>query len=331
LISYDAYERIITGTESMNEFRLPSYEKRADAPGDPQSKSQHSRRSTMSIARGLILPLAILGASVRPAAAQGGGDSNEVQTAVADEKDESIGSGPLQDGWKFLLGGGIVNGSRYPGSRDYFTRGIPLVSISYGRYFFGAVPGSGAPAGAGAYLLHNEHWAVGLNLGGDFRKPRRATDDPILRGWGDIPGTVRGGMFVSYTREWLSVRGSISDDLGGHHEGLSASLSVEAKHHVTQRLTLSIGPEVTWVNEQYAKTFFGISAAQSELAGIAPYRASSGIETVGGSAGATYMLTDHWSLGAHVSYGKLQGDAADSPVTTDKTQRMYGAFFMYRF
>jgi hypothetical protein len=49
------------------------------------------------------------------------------------------------------------------------------------------------------------------------------------------------------------------------------------------------------------------------------------------SAGATYMLTDHWSLGAHVSYGKLQGDAADSPVTTDKTQRMYAAFFMYRF
>jgi outer membrane scaffolding protein for murein synthesis (MipA/OmpV family) len=42
-------------------------------------------------------------------------------------------------------------------------------------------------------------------------------------------------------------------------------------------------------------------------------------------------MTDHWSLGAHVNYGKLQGDAADSPVTTDSTQRMYGAFFMYRF
>jgi hypothetical protein len=65
--------------------------------------------------------------------------------------------------------------------------------------------------------------------------------------------------------------------------------------------------------------------------GIAPYPAKSGINTVGGSAGATYLLTDHWSLGAHVSYGKLQGDAANSPVTTDKTQRVYGAFVMYRF
>jgi outer membrane scaffolding protein for murein synthesis (MipA/OmpV family) len=74
---------------------------------------------------------------------------------------------------------------------------------------------------------------------------------------------------------------------------------------------------------------FGISAAQSEIAGIAPYRAKSRVNTVGGSAGATYMLTDHWSLRAHVNYGKLQGDAANSPVTTDKTQRMYGAFVMY--
>jgi MipA family protein len=269
--------------------------------------------------------------AARPAAAEANGDADDVPSAAAEEQDESGVPDPFSDRWKFLLGGGVINGARYPGSRYDFTRGLPLVSVSYGRYFFGAVPGGGTPAGAGAYLFHTEHWALGFNIGGDFRKPRRATDDPILRGWGDIKGTVRGGMFATYTREWLSVRGSISDDLGGHHEGVLASLAVEAKYHVTQRLTLSIGPEVTWVNNQYAKTFFGIDAAQSEIAGIAPYRAGSGINTVAGSAGATYVVTDHWSLGAHVSYGKLQGDAADSPVTTDKTQRMYGAFFMYRF
>jgi outer membrane protein len=228
------------------------------------------------------------------------------------------------------LGGGAINGPRYPGSRYDFTRGLPLVSISYGRFFIGAVPGGGTPAGAGAYLLHTEHWAIGLDIGGDARKPRRATDDPILRGWGDIPGTARAGMFASYTRDWLSVRGSISDAVA-HHEGVLASLAIEAKYHATQHLTLSIGPEITWANNQYSQTFFGINAAQSQIAGIAPYQAKSGINTVGGSAGANYMLTDHWSLGAHVSYGKLQGDAANSPVTTDKTQRVYGAFFMYRF
>jgi outer membrane protein len=298
----------------MNDFRLP----------------QHGRRSAMSMAFGLILKLAMVGAAVRPAAAQTSVDAGNIPSAAAQEEDESGVPDPFSDKWKFALGGGVLNGPRYPGSRYDFTRGLPLVSVSYGRFFLGAVPGSGAPAGAGAYLLHTEHWAIGLDIGGDARKPRRAADDPILRGWGDIPGTARAGMFASFTIDWLSVRGSVSDAVA-HHEGVLASLAVEAKYHATQRLTLSIGPEVTWANNQYAQTFFGINAAQSEIAGIAPYRAKSGVNTVGGSAGAAYMLTDHWSLGAHVSYGRLQGDAANSPVTTDKTQRTYGAFVMYRF
>jgi outer membrane protein len=314
----------------MNDFRFPEYEKSAESRCALQPKPQHGRRSAMSMAFGLILKLAMVGASVRPAAAQTSVDAGNVPSAAAQEEDESGVPDPFSDKWKFALGGGIVNGPRYPGSRYDFTRGLPLVSVSYGRFFLGAVPGSGAPAGAGAYLLHTEHWAIGLDIGGDARKPRRATDDPILRGWGDIPGTARAGMFASYTRDWLSIRGSVSDAVA-HHEGVLASLAVEAEYHATQRLTLSIGPEMTWANNQYAQTFFGISAAQSEIAGIAPYRAKSGVNTVGGSAGATYMLTDHWSLGAHVSYGRLQGDAANSPVTTDKTQRMYGAFVTYRF
>jgi outer membrane protein len=315
----------------MNDLQLLRNKKHDEPRCAVQSESQHPRRSAMGIAFRRILPLAILSASVRLAAAEATSDANDVPSAAAEKRDESGVPGPFSDQWKFLLGGGAINGPRYPGSRYDFTRGLPLVSISYGRFFIGAVPGGGAPAGAGAYLLHTEHWAIGLDIGGDARKPRRATDDPILRGWGDIKGTARGGAFASYTRDWLSVRGSISDDIGGHHEGISASLAVEAKYHATPRLTLSIGPEATWVNDQYAQTFFGISAAQSEIGGVAPFRARSGIDSVGGSAGATYLLTDHRSLGAHESYGKLRGDAADSPVTTDKTQRMYGAFAMYRF
>src|ERR1700731_1512433 len=135
-----------------------------------------------------ILPLAILSASVRLAAAEATADPNDVPSAAAENKDESGVSDPFSDKWKFLLGGGVINGPRYPGSRYDFTRGLPLVSITYGRFFFGGVPGGGAPAGAGAYLVHTEHWAVGFDIGGAVRKPRRATDDPILRGWGDIPG-----------------------------------------------------------------------------------------------------------------------------------------------
>jgi outer membrane protein len=314
----------------MNDLRPPTYDKPAALRCALQLRLQQSRRSALSVALGWILRLAILSAGMRPAAAQASADAGDVPSATAEQNDEFAVPDPFSDRWKFTLGGGAVNGPRYPGSRYDFTRGLPLVSINYGRFFLGAVPGGGAPAGAGVYILHTEHWAMGVDVGGDSRKPRRATDDPILRGWGDIPGAARGGIFASYTIDWLSVRAAISDAVN-HHEGIVASLGVEAKYHPTRRLTLSIGPEVTWVNNQYAQTFFGISAVQSEIAGVPPYRAKSGINAVGGSAGATFMVTDHWSVGTHVSYGRLQGDAADSPVTTDKTQRTYGGFVMYRF
>lgn len=275
-----------------------------------------------------LLPLALLATSMQVAARQDNTGGNGTQTAAV--ADGESGHESFSDEWNVLLGGGVINQPRYPGSRFDFTHGLPAVSINYDRYFIGGAPGgAGGPAGLGAYLVRTEHWAVGLTVGGDFRKPRRASDDPILHGWGDIPGTVRGGLFVSYSIEWLSVRGSVSE--GGHHEGTIASLGAVAQFHPTTRLTLSFGPEVTWTDERYATTFFGIDAAQSEIAGISPYRARAGVNTVGGQAGARYALTRNWSLGANVSYGRLQGDAANSPVTTDKTQRVIAAFVLYRF
>lgn len=274
-----------------------------------------------------LLPLALLGTSMPSMAAQDNTSGDGTQTVAIPEDQPRQES--FSDKWNVLLGAGAINLPRYPGSRIDFTRGVPAVSISYDRYFIGGGPGGGGPAGLGAYLVRTEHWAVGLDVGGDARKPRRASDDPILHGWGDIPATVRGGLFASYSIEWLSVRGSVSE--AGHHEGVIASLGAEAKFHPTARLTLSFGPEVTWTDEQYAMTFFGIDAAQSEIAGISPYRARAGVNTVGGEAGARYALTRNWSLAARVNYGRLQGDAANSPVTTDKTQRVISAFVLYRF
>jgi outer membrane protein len=88
---------------------------------------------------------------------------------------------------------------------------------------------------------------------------------------------------------------------------------------------------VLWTDSKYTQKFFGVTEAQAAIADISPYSVKSGIDTVRFGVGADYVLTQHWMLGAHVTYGKLQGDAADSPVTTDKTQRMLAAFAMYRF
>lgn len=242
--------------------------------------------------------------------------------AVADE---------FPDSWKFTAGVGGVNAPRYPGSRDQWTRGIPVVSIEYGRFFLGSLPNAGAAAGLGAYIVRNEHWQFGVGFGADTRNPRNAADAPILHGWGDIKSTEHAAIFGSYTLDWLLIRGVASSDIGGKHEGTLASLEMLGRYHPIAALTLSAGPEVIFGDSKYRQTFFGIDAAQSLIAGVPEHTVKSGLNEVRLSIGADYKLTSKLSLGAHVAYGKLQGDAADSPVTTDKTQHSIAVFAAYRF
>ena len=292
------------------------------------SSEPDSRRLRVGRGLGVLLPLALLTTNMQSAGAQETAAVEDTQSTDV-PSDEASGRESLREHWSFLVGAGAENQPRYPGSRFDFNSGLPAISISYGRYFIGGAPGAGAAAGIGAYLVRTDNWALGVSMGGVPRKSRRASDDPILRGWGDIPGAVRAGMFSSYTMEWLSAHASVS--AAAHHQGVTASFDVQVEFHPISSLTLSIGPQVILGNEQYAMTFFGIDVAQSEIAGVAPYRARAGVNRVGVDAGARYVLTKHWSLAAHLNYGRLQGDAAKSPVTTDAKQRTIGAFVLYRF
>ncbi len=251
-------------------------------------------------------------------------------TPQADPGAQSAGIDQPAD-WKVAIGLGAINVPRYPGSRYDYTHVIPAISLGYGRFFLGGLPGSGSTLGVGAYLARTEHFQFGVSVGGEVRKPREASDDPILRGWGDIARTERGAAFANYNIDWFNVHGYVSTDIGGKHEGTIASLSFDGRIHPLAKLTLSAGPEVLWTDSRYTRTFFGVTEGQAAIADIAPYDAKSGINMVRFGVGADYALTPHWMLGAHVAYGRLQGDAADSPVTTDKTQRMLSAFAIYRF
>jgi outer membrane protein len=261
-----------------------------------------------------------------------------VSVAATDDSGDAQGNADAppatndqRSGWNVGIGLGTINVPRYPGSRDDYTHVIPAISLGYGRFFLGGLPGSGSTLGLGAYLARTEHFQVGVSVGGEVRKPRQASDDPILRGWGDIARTERGAAFANYNIDWFNVHGYVSTDIGGKHEGTIASLSFDARIHPLRQLTLSAGPELLWGDTKYTQTFFGITAAQSAIADISPYAVKSGINMVRFGVGADYLLTQHWMLGAHVAYGKLQGDAADSPVTEDKTQHMIAAFAIYRF
>jgi len=236
--------------------------------------------------------------------------------------------------WDVALGAGVVSLPKYPGSRARRVEPLPLISVRYRRFFIGGVLGAGTPAGLGVYLLEDKHLQLGAALSGDVIKPRQESyDSQHLRGLGDINGTFRGSVFASYTLDWFTLRGNVSYDLQNshNHEGTLASLEAVARYSPTPQLSLTAGPTVTFGNQTYMQTFFGIDALQSQRSGYAEYTPKAGVALVGLSVGAGYRLTSQWTLNARVAAQRLQGDAARSVIVEKKDQNVYALFASYRF
>lgn len=256
-------------------------------------------------------------------------------SAAAYAEDTSTQTQPAKnwadEGWHVVVGAGAADIPRYPGSSSRRSVVVPVLSATYGRYFLGGVPGSGSPAGLGFYLHQDSHWRVGMSFAYDFVQPRKESDDARLRGLGDIKRTAHATVFASYTTGWLTVRGNVASDIAGNHQGTTASLELEGKYRVTDKLTLQAGPGVTWANSQYNQTFFGVDATQSLRSGYAVYTPKSGIQSLRFSIGADYRISDRWSAGVRATAAQLQGDAADSPIVEKKMQNIYSVYTFYRF
>ncbi|MDR3673285.1 MAG: MipA/OmpV family protein [Holophaga sp.] len=209
--------------------------------------------------------------------------------------------------------------------------GQPMFSADYRRFFLGGAPGAGLPAGAGAYLVQDGSWRLGLGVGANLRAPRRESDDPHLHGLGDVDGTEFGSLFGSYSRPWLSARAGVVTDIGSQHQGTRLALDLDGRFSPVHGLTLSAGPGLSWANRQYTRTFFGIDAGQSARSGLPAHAAGSGINLVRFSLGADYRFTPAWSAGLHLTAASLRGDAADSPISERRSQNTYGLFGSYHF
>ena len=68
-----------------------------------------------------------------------------------------------------------------------------MVTVNFGRLFFGGESGGTGLPGAGVNLVRDQHWRAGFGLAvaGAFRKQREESDDPSLRGMGDIERVLR--------------------------------------------------------------------------------------------------------------------------------------------
>jgi outer membrane scaffolding protein for murein synthesis (MipA/OmpV family) len=231
---------------------------------------------------------------------------------------------PAQDDWSIAVGPGVYAAPKYPGARASMVYPIPYQDIEYRHRFF-----SRGFDFLGAYLLNDDTWQVGA----DFQLDptwRRGKDDARVAGLGDVRPTVRGRVFAQATWYFVTLSGDLAQDIAGRGQGLVANgdlfFSLPAG-----KWMFTVGPGVTWTDRRYMDTFFGVTEVQSSRSGLAAHPVGSGLREWHANAYVTYQLSSRWTALASLTFARLEGDAASSPVTERKQQWTSMAALTYRF
>ncbi len=226
--------------------------------------------------------------------------------------------------WKIGVGPGVVITPKYPGSRQLSVFPFPALDISYDDRIF-----SQGPDVLGVNVLRGPAYHVGAALTFDFQM-RKESDDPRLHGLGDVNGGPKLKLFADYT--WWAFTGSVAlyQDIAGHHQGTTVSTDFVASAPVGGWL-FSVGPGFTWANGTYTRTFFGVSGQQSAASGLPTYNTSAGVRDVHMNAMMTYDFSKHWNGSVSATFGRLEHDAANSPITEKRFELNTLASVNYKF
>ncbi len=199
-----------------------------------------------------------------------------------------------RDGTDFVLtlGAGVEAEPDYIGSDDYEAGFFPIIGVSR--------PDDLGPRG----------FFIRPSVG--FVSDRDAGDNPALTGLNDVDFTVELGAVIGYESRIATAFAAVRHGIGGH-EGIVADIGLDFTTRPMDRLTLTGGPRLTIVSDDYMDTYFGVSPAEAVTSAYAAFDPDGGIKSTGLEAEAVYALTERTNVHLRAEWEHLLGDAADSP------------------
>lgn len=232
--------------------------------------------------------------------------------------------GEQEKSWNVSLGIGTIIMPEYEGSNEYELMGVPYFDIKYGdKITINIIDGI-------RYKLFDfENFNCGTGLGYDIG--RDESDAERLNGLGDIDPYLEGILFAEYNFQNTSFGLEFSKDLIDGHG--SMRIGLEARHMVTLSNKILIIPslKLTFADNNYMKSFFGVSNLQSGNSGLPAFDAKAGAKDASLYVPIIYKWTERWSVITAFEYSRLIGDASESPITENKNQFMGGLFLYYEF
>lgn len=225
------------------------------------------------------------------------------------------------------LGAGIERLPSFPGGKTHRNESIPYVDFEWPDHVSLSTLDGLQVDLIGGTVLHG-------GLFGDYQWGRDSEDLGILRGKINSlsPRLTTGGYLEWQLSKTIDVGTNLSHDINGAGE----YLQVYAEWDLPKIWLLEHSFEVHWqaMNAPAANRFFGITPSQASVLNVPAWHPGAGSQLASLEYDLFVPTSRHTGVALALTYGRLLGNAADSPLITrfgSRTQISEALAFVYHF
>lgn len=263
--------------------------------------------------------------------------------AHAQEMPGAVAGGSVYDGDFLIVGVGFGSVPSYEGSDDRIV--IPAAGVT------GRIKGVEIGARSAGISLDfvPDRGKIGFALGPVARYRSNRTvhiKDPVVARLGKVDATVEAGIAagvsvkgLAIAQDSLSVGADVRWDISGNGAGQVTSVSVNYLTPVSRFAVVGASVAADLVDNRYADYNFAVSSLGSAASGLPVFDAQGGLKNWAVRMFGAYDLDDNllnggFAVAAGVSYSRLVGSAAATPLTAERGSRdqfIFGAGLAYTF
>lgn len=228
-----------------------------------------------------------------------------------------------QDGG--YIGAAVIAGTQYRGSDERRTLVLPTAEYQWANgWFVGTGNGLGFNFSSDPSLQYGAR--LTLDLG---RDESRST---ALNGMGDLAAKAEfGGFFNLALTPGVMLNSSVRTGSGDDSNGTLLDLGIAYSTTLGQQWRVSAGAELTWANDAYMQSCFGVSTEQSNTSGYAVYTPGAALRDARLRMTLSYQFDPRVRMTAALTWSALSDEAKRSPLvrSADTTSAVFALTYAF--
>lgn len=216
---------------------------------------------------------------------------------------------------KGAVGVAVVSSPDYSGSANNKLSLLPVLIVNYkDKYYFKIKR-------AGVWLYHTDDRSLKWGLAIEPRGGYGAGNSDVLAGMGGRKTSLEAGVALYWrTPMGALLEASYDVDISSTADGNSANLKVSVPFYQTQTLTLAGSVAIEWLSRNVVNYYYGVTPPEATV--FRPTYSPSSTFNYTLAFISEYRFDEHWRLISGASLRRLGDEAADSPIVTDRYQKL---------